>query len=278
MYSYIGGSSPDILSKREKTMKNNLVKYSRTDGCAVLTLDRPEALNAMNDDLILELIDCLEEIRQDKSVRLLVLTGQGEKSFCAGGDIAQMSRMDPEEAKAFSELGHRMTGLLASMPCVTVAAVNGYALGGGTEISLACDLRVASSNALFALPEVGLGIYPGFGGTQRLPRLVGTAYAKEIMFTAEKLTAEKAHRIGLVNEVVEQKDLLDYCRKLSEKISRNSANAVRLCKQSIDTGLEMTLDQGLAQEEVLFAELFHHPDQREGTGAFVEKRKPHFVN
>lgn len=257
-------------------MKNNLVKYSRINGAAFLTLDRPEALNAMNTELICELMDCLDEVREDSTVRLLVLTGQGKKSFCAGGDIAQMSKMDPQEARKFSELGHRMTEKIAKLPCVTIAAVNGYALGGGTEISLACDLRVASPNATFALPEVGLGIYPGFGGTQRLPRLVGTAFAKEMMFTGARINAEKALRIGLVNEIVEQDALTDYCLKLAESIGKNSRNAVMLCKQSIDAGLEMTLDQGLAQEEILFGDLFCHPDQKEGTSAFVEKRKPNF--
>ncbi len=252
------------------------VKYDRDGSTVTLTLDRPEALNAVNSAVLEQLEICLDKIAADPSIHFVVLTGAGEKSFCAGGDIKEQNDNGVLDAKGFVEYGHRITRKIETLPCVTLAVVNGYALGGGCELAISCDMRIATPNAQFALPETHLGIIPAWGGTQRLPRLIGKAYAKEMIFTAKRVKADRAAQIGLVNEVVEKENVQEYIQKMKAMIDKNSANAIRTSKCSIDQGYEMNLVEGFKNEINLYALTFAHPDQKEGMNAFEEKRDPNF--
>jgi len=244
----------------------------------ILTLNRPEKLNALNTRVYEELITSLETIEANDQIRIVILTGAGNRAFAAGADISQMVDQDGIEGRHMSRLTHRAADLLEDMRQVTIAAVNGYALGGGCELALACDIRVASDNARFALPEVGLGIIPAGGGTQRLSRLVGVGRAKELIFTGDHVNAWEAYRIGLVNHVVSQENLMDYCRVMAEKIASKSGYAVTLAKSCINTSMEADLSTGAAREEDLFGLLFTTKDKKEGMTAFLERRKPHFTD
>ena len=237
---------------------------------ALVTIDRPRALNALNSATLRELIDCLRELEQRKDVRVILLTGGGEKSFVAGADISEMVNATPAEGRALALLADEAFCRLENMPQVTIAAVNGYALGGGCEIAMACDIRIASENAKFAQPECGLGILPGFGGTQRLARLVGKGRAK--IFTCDRIDAQEAWRIGLVNKVVPQAELLDACRAMAQRILKNGGYAVTLAKQAINAGLDTDLANGLKMEADAFALSFSTHDKKEGMAAFLEKR------
>ena len=252
------------------------VKWIRENSRVTLVLDRPEALNAVNTEVLMQLEECLDRIKHDPSIRFVVLTGAGERSFCAGGDICEQNENGVLQAVGFAENGHRVTRKLETLPCVTLAVVNGYALGGGCELALACDLRIATPNASFALPETHLGIIPGWGGTQRLPRLIGKGFAKEMIFTGERIKADKAYRFGLVNEIVERENTEEYIGKMQEQLAANSANAIRTAKRSIDEGYEMEIDQAFRHEILCYASTFAHPDQKEGMSAFEEKRKADF--
>lgn len=243
---------------------------------ALVTLNRPKALNALNTDVLRELDDVLTRLDTQRENRVVILTGSGEKAFAAGADIAAMRGMTPEEAKQFSTYGQAVMTRIAGMRAVVIAAVNGYALGGGCELAMACDIRIASTRAKFGIPEVTLGVIPGFGGTQRLSRLIGVGRALEMMATGGQITAEEALRMGLVNHVTEPGELLEVCEAMARKIAANSAGAVALGKQSIYAGSEMDLNRGLAHEAGLFALAFASPDQREGMDAFLEKRKAKF--
>ncbi|MBE6065208.1 short-chain-enoyl-CoA hydratase [Clostridium cochlearium] len=239
---------------------------------AVLTINRPNALNALNSELLKELdsaIDCLSE---DDEVLAVVLTGAG-KAFVAGADIGEMKDLTVSEGRKFGTLGNKVFRKLETLEKPVIAAVNGFALGGGCEISMACDIRIASEKAKFGQPEVGLGITPGFGGTQRLARLVGPALAKELIYTADIIDAEEALRIGLVNKVVEKDELLDTAKKMANKIASNAPIAVKLCKSAINRGLQCDIDTGIAFEAEVFGECFSTEDQKEGMTAFLEKRK-----
>ena len=251
------------------------VTYEAKEWGALITIDRPKALNALNPDVLNQLRQNLQKAEEEKA-KVVVLTGAGEKSFVAGADIAAMKDMDPAQAREFSLLGQGVMSDIAKMRAVVIAAVNGYALGGGCELAMACDFRVVSANARFGIPEVSLGVIPGFGGTQRLSRIVGTGKAMEMMATAGQIKADEALRYGLVNEVTEPEALLETCFAKAEKIAKNSAAAIAYGKQSVLQGIELDLERGLAYEADLFALTFANADQKEGMTAFVEKRKANF--
>ena len=248
------------------------------NGIALLTINRPKSLNALNSETLAELNTCLAELENNEEVKVVILTGSGEKSFVAGADISEMVNATPAEGRKMGLLAKEAFGRLENMPQVTIAAVNGFALGGGCEISMSCDIRVASENAKFAQPECGLGILPGFGGTQRLPRLVGKGRAKELIFTCDMISADEAFRMGLANHVVPQAELIDYCKAMAGRIMKNGPYAVSLAKQAINTGMDTDLDSGLKLEANLFGLSFSTADKKEGMTAFLEKRKEkHFI-
>jgi enoyl-CoA hydratase len=251
------------------------ILVAREGFVATLTVNRPKSLNALNAKTLREMTGAVREIA-DQS-RALILTGAGDKAFVAGADIAEMAPMTPWSAREFSELGHVLTALLEDIPCATIAAVNGYALGGGLELAVACDMIYASENAKLGLPEVTLGVTPGFGGTQRLVRLVGKLRAKEIIFTGEMVDAQTAARIGLVNSVVPQQELLDHCKKVAEKIAQRGPLAIGRAKRLVERGYDMPLRAANRQEAETFALLFDTQDRAEGMKAFLEKRPARFV-
>ena len=242
------------------------------DKIAVLTINRPEALNALNSQVLDDLSAALDSIDVN-TVRALVLTGAGEKSFVAGADIGEMSTLTKAEGEAFGKKGNDVFRKLETFPVPVIAAVNGFALGGGCEISMSCDIRICSENAVFGQPEVGLGITPGFGGTQRLARLVGAGMAKQMIYTARNIKADEAFRIGLVNAVYTQEELLPAAEKMAAGIAKNAPIAVRNCKKAINEGLDVDMDQAIVIEEKLFGDCFESYDQKEGMAAFLEKRK-----
>ena len=239
---------------------------------ALVTIDRPKALNALNPEVLADLKAAFEGIDQNE-VRCVVLTGAGDKSFVAGADIGSMSTMTKAEGEAFGKLGNDIFLMIENFPLPVIAAVNGFALGGGNELAMSCDIRLCSDNAVFGQPEVGLGITPGFGGTQRLARIVGTGKAKEMIYGARNIKAEEAYRIGLVNNVYPADELMAAAKKLATTIARNAPIAVRNCKRAINEGMQVDMDQAIAIEEKLFGDCFESHDQREGMAAFLEKRK-----
>ena len=240
---------------------------------AVITIDRQNALNALNPEVLQDLKAAFEAIDQN-AVRCIVLTGSGEKSFVAGADIASMSKMTKAEGEAFGKLGNDIFRMIETFPIPVIAAVNGYALGGGNELAMSCDIRICSENAMFGQPEVGLGITPGFGGTQRLARIVSVGYAKQMLYAALNIDANEALRIGLVNAVYPLEDLMPAALKLAQKIARNAPIAVRACKQAVNEGTQVTIDEGIALEEKLFGGCFETHDQVEGMACFLSREKP----
>lgn len=252
------------------------VRYAVTDGIAVITVDRPDKLNALNHRTIEELGEAVRRSAADESVHGVIVTGGGRKAFVAGADIAELARMGPVDGVQVSRLGQRVFREIELSRKPVVAAVNGFALGGGCELAMACHLRVASENARFGLPEVKLGIIPGYGGTLRLPRLVGKGRALELILTGEMIDAGEAHRIGLANRVVPQDSLMDACRELMAQITSNGPVALALAIECATRGIEMDLDDGLALESNLFGLLAATSDMREGMSAFLEKRKAEF--
>jgi enoyl-CoA hydratase len=250
--------------------------FTKEDGIAVITLNRPKALNALNKALLLELSSALGQVENDSSVHALILTGAGDKAFVAGADISEMRVMTPHEARAFARLGQAVMTKIERLAQPTIAAVNGYALGGGCELAMACDIRLASVNAKFGQPEVNLGVIAGFGGTQRLPRLVGAGIAKELLMTGDMISAERAAAIGLVNHVYEAAELLPKAKELAKKIAQKAPVAIRLSKQSVNEGVNMDIDRALSHEAELFALCFATEDQKEGMSAFLEKRSARF--
>jgi enoyl-CoA hydratase len=235
-------------------------------------VDRPKALNALNTSTLEQLEEALASVAEKPEVRGLIVTGAGEKAFVAGADIAEMMDLNIEQSLAFAARGHRVFDALEKLHCPTLAAVNGFALGGGCELALACDLIYASQNAKFGLPEVSLGIIPGFGGTQRLTRLVGRARAKELIFTGDMVDAARAQDIGLALDVVPAPQLLDHCRAVIARIAKKGPLAVARAKRVIAAGADLSLAAGNQLEREAFADLFRTSDRKEGMTAFLEKR------
>lgn len=242
------------------------------DAVAVLTIDRPKALNALNPEVLADLKAAFEAIDQN-TVRCVVLTGAGDKSFVAGADIGSMSTMTKAEGEAFGKLGNDVFLMIESFPLPVIAAVNGFALGGGNELAMSCDIRICSDNAVFGQPEVGLGITPGFGGTQRLARLVGAGIAKEMIYTARNIKADRAAQIGLVNKVVAAEELSATVMKMAQGIAKNAPIAVAYAKKAINNGLQTDIDSGIAIEVEEFSNCFATEDQTYGMTCFLEKVK-----
>ena len=249
------------------------ILLEKKDHVAIATVNRPKALNALNSEVLNDLNTLLDEIAADPEIRVLVLTGSGEKAFVAGADIGEMSTLTKAEGEAFGKKGNDVFRKLETLPIPAIAAVNGYALGGGCELAMACDIRLCSDTAVFGQPETGLGITPGFGGTQRLARLVGPGMAKQLIYSARNIKADEALRIGLCNAVYPAEDLMPAAEKLAETIAKNAPIAVRACKKAINEGLEMPMDEAVALEEKLFGSCFETADQKEGMQAFLEKRR-----
>ena len=243
---------------------------------AVVTVNRPKALNALDSPTLAEIGEVFRELARDDAVRAVVLTGAGEKAFAAGADIKEMQAMGVEEARRYSWLGIQAMGQIRLCPKPVIAAVNGFALGGGLELALSCDFIYASEKAKLGQPEVGLGVTPGFGATQKLPRLIGAARAKELLFTGDMIGAAEAERIGLVNKVFPPESLLEEAVKTAGKAASKGAFAVAQVKRAVDAGLDMSLDSALLFESQVFGACFGTEDQKEGMAAFVEKRKPNF--
>ena len=248
------------------------VTYEVENQIGIITINRPKALNALNSAVLDDLEAALNGVDLD-AVRVLILTGAGEKSFVAGADIGEMSNLTKAEGEAFGKKGNDLFRRIETFPIPVIAAVNGFALGGGCEISMSCDIRICSDNAVFGQPEVGLGITPGFGGTQRLARLVGPGMAKQMIYTARNIKADEALRIGLVNAVYPQTELMDAAKKMAAGIAKNAPIAVRNCKKAINEGLDLDMDKAIELEEKLFGDCFESYDQQEGMKAFLEKRK-----
>lgn len=248
------------------------VKYEQDGFVGIVTLDREKALNALNDEVLADLEKAIDAI-DPNNTRCVIITGAGKKAFAAGADIGAMCNMSPDEGRAFSAKGNAVYRKIEHLPMPVIAAVNGYALGGGCELSLACDIRLASENAVFGQPEAGLGITPGFGGTQRLARTVGVGKAKEMIFACRNIKADEALRVGLVNAVYPMDELMAQAKKLAERISGNAPIAVRQCKKAINLGLQMDIDSATALEPELFAACCGTEDQRSAMTAFCEKRK-----
>ncbi|EOD00318.1 short-chain-enoyl-CoA hydratase [Caldisalinibacter kiritimatiensis] len=244
---------------------------------AILSINRPKALNALNTSVLEELNQAINTIEKDEEIYVVVITGEG-KAFVAGADITEMKDKTPEEAREFANLGLEVFRKIELMEKPVIAAVNGFALGGGCELAMSCDIRVAGEKAKFGQPEVGLGITPGFAGTQRLARLVGAAKANELIFTGDMISAAEAEKIGLVNKVVSQEELMEKAMDLANKIASKGQLAVRYSKKAINRGIETDIETGMALERELFALCFATEDQKEGMTAFVEKRKPNFKN
>lgn len=252
------------------------VRFEKEGAIAILTIDRPKALNALNYETLQELLYCFQQLEKNREIGAVILTGSGEKAFVAGADISYMQQLNTLAASEFAGLGHAVMTKIEHLPQPVIAAVNGFALGGGCEISLACDIRIAAENAKFGQPEVNLGVIPGFGGTQRLPRLIGKGMACELLFTGDIIDAKEALRIGLVNKVVAKEELLDVCRVLAGKITSKGPIAIRLCKETVNNGVEMDLDRANQYEAIQFGQCFASDDQKEGMLAFLEKRVANF--
>jgi enoyl-CoA hydratase len=253
------------------------IDASRRDGVAVLTVNRPDALNAFDVDTLTELRDGLRQLADDVDVRVVVLTGAGDRAFAAGADIKYMSGLDVERAKEWGALGHEVGNLLETVPKPTIAVVNGFALGGGCEIALACDFRIASSTAKLGQPEVNLGLIPGWGGTQRLARVVGVGLAKELVLTGRVVDAEEALHIGLVNAVHDPAELMEKALEVATALAAKAPLALAAAKEAVNRALAGDHGDNLEREADYFGELFSSEDAREGMTAFVEKREARFT-
>jgi enoyl-CoA hydratase len=252
-------------------------EITKENAIATITVNRPDSLNAFNTEMLLELHDHIKELSADESVRVVILTGAGDKAFIAGADIQEMSEKDHDGAVAFSRRGHKLCDAIEAMPQPVIAAINGYTLGGGCEIALACDIRLAAEHAKMGQPEVGLGIPPAWGGTQRLPRIVGVGRAKEIIFSGRHVDAQEANEIGLVNGVYPADQLMDEAKKLATTFMEKAPKAVAASKKLVNRTMETSLSTGNIHETKLFAEAFNGEEQSEGMEAFLERRKPSFA-
>ncbi len=255
-------------------MKQSNPAVSKEGKTAIVTLNRPDKLNALDFETLKSFYHTIKKIEHDQDVRCLIITGAGDKAFCAGVDLKDLNSLkDDKDVRKFVDMVHHICFELEKMDKPVIAAVNGYCLGGGCEVAMSCDIRIASDDAMFSQPEVKVGIIPGAGGTQRLPMLVGLAKAKEMIFTGEMINADEALCIGLVNKVVIKEDLLKEAKILASKINGNSHNAVKLVKRVLNGSFKAT---GYTLERSAFVRCFHHPDQKEGMDAFLKKRKPRF--
>jgi enoyl-CoA hydratase len=258
-------------------MEYHNIIFGLEDGIATITFNRPKALNAMNAETVKELLHAATACKNDPNVKVLIVTGSGEKAFVAGADISQMQDMKPVDALSFMELGHETLRLIETMPKPSIAAINGFALGGGTEISLACDVRFAAQNAVFGQPEILIGLIPGWGGTQRLPRIIGMGRAKELILGGGQITALRAYEIGLVNQVLPPDQLLPEAQKFARKLTTLPGFALKMAKHSINFGYDLSLDNATRLEAQCCAQCFSTDDQKEGMKAFLEKRKPAYI-
>ncbi len=248
------------------------VVYEQKGAVGIVTISREKALNALNSTVLEELNATFDAINLDE-VRCVILTGAGQKSFVAGADIGEMSSLTKAEGEAFGKKGNDVFLKIENFPIPVICAINGFALGGGCEIAMSCDIRICSDNAVFGQPEVGLGITPGFGGTQRLARLVGPGMAKQMIYTARNIKADEAYRIGLVNAVYTQEELLPAAEKMAAGIAKNAPIAVRNCKKAINEGLALPMDKAVEVEEKLFGDCFETEDQKYGMAFFLDKNK-----
>ena len=248
------------------------VDYEVDGAVGIITINRPKALNALNEEVLGDLEAVFDAV-DINTVRCLILTGAGDKSFVAGADIGAMSTMTKAEGTAFGKKGNDIFLKIEKFPIPVIAAINGFALGGGCEISMSCDIRICSDNAMFGQPEVGLGITPGFGGTQRLARLIGAGMAKQLIYTARNIKADEAYRIGLVNAVYPQEELLPAAKKMAATIAGNAPIAVRACKKAINEGLQVSIEEAVVIEEKLFGDCFETEDQKAAMANFLEKDK-----
>ena len=254
----------------------SLIKINNENGISEITIDRPEALNAMNQEVVAEFSSVLQAALSDKETGIIIITGAGDKAFIAGADIKAMQKMTAEEALIYGKAGQKLTMLIESSPKPVIAAVNGFALGGGCEIAMACHIRIASENASFGQPEVKLGLLPGWGGTQRLPKIIGVGRANELITTGKIINAEEALRIGLANIISPQDELLSTARKMAATILRNGPRAIASSLHCIKEGLSVPIKEGMEIEAQEFSKLFHHDERMEGLTAFIEKRPADF--
>src|SRR3954467_6245340 len=258
-------------------MNFQTLKFDNKNSIAYVTINRPDKLNALNTQVMDDLRSAFTAIRNDGAIRVVILTGTGEKAFVAGADIGELNKHDPVTAKAYTHKGQAVLDLIENLGKPVIAAINGFALGGGCELAMACTMRLASDNAKLGQPEVKLGIMAGYGGTQRLPRLVGKGIAMQMLLTADMISAADAHRIGLVNEVVPQADLIKRAEEIAAKIIANAPLAVQYTMEAVNHGMEMTLAEGLYLEATLFGICCATEDKNEGTKAFLEKRAANFT-
>ena len=258
-------------------MEYNNILFAVEEGVATMTFNRPKALNAINAETAAELLDAVNACKKDEAIRALVLTGAGDRAFVAGADISQMQSLRPQEALAFMEMGHEALRQMEIMPKPVIAAVNGFALGGGTEIALACDIRFASEKAVFGQPEILIGLIPGWGGTQRLPRIIGMGRAKELILSGAQIDAKRAYEIGLVNRILPPEQLMEEAMKFARKLAGMPRFTVKMAKHSINFGYDLALDNACRIETECCAQCFSTDDQKEGMKAFLEKRKPVFT-
>ncbi len=259
-------------------MKYNNILFQIENNISIITFNRPKALNALNAELLSEFSAALDEIEKNQEIRVLVLTGAGDKSFVAGADITELARcLSSIQARHFASLGHRAINKLQELPIPVIAAVNGFALGGGSEVALACDFIYASENAKFGLPEITLGIIPGFGGTQRLSRQIGKNMAKELIFTGKMISASEALQIGMVNKILPPASLMEEVLKTAGMIASKGSVSLRAAKHAVNSGMDVDLATGCKLEIDAFSICMASVDAREGTTAFLEKRKPEFT-
>ena len=256
-------------------MEYDFLKIERKGAVAIMTISAPKSLNALNSAILKEMGDFIG--RLDETTRVLIITGDGEKSFVAGADISEMAQLNEQEGFEFGRRGALVFRQIETLPIPVIAAVNGFALGGGCELAMACDIRIASNNAKFGQPEVGLGIIPGFSGTYRLPKLVGQGYAKEMIYTGKAIRAEEALRIGLVNAVYEPAVLMEKALEMAERMLANAPLAIKAAKQSINDGYDLNADEAIELENKLFGKCFASQDQKDGMAAFLGKQKPVFT-
>ena len=256
-------------------MEYQFLKFEHNEGITVLKISAPKSLNALNSTILKELDDFVGQL--DAQTRVLIITGDGEKSFVAGADISEVAHLNEPQGQEFGRLGAQVFRRIELLPIPVIAAVNGFALGGGCELAMACDIRIASSKAKFGQPEVGLGIIPGFSGTYRLPKLIGQGYAKEMIYTGKVIRADEALRIGLVNAVYEPEELMGKAMEMAAMMLKNAAIAIRLAKQSINEGYDLDADAAIALENKLFGQCFATKDQKEGMDAFLNKRPAAFT-